>query len=393
MDDIIYLDNAATTRLSDDVLAEMMPYLTDCYGNPSAIYSLAAKSKRAIQQARQRLADLIHARPIEIFFTAGGSESDNWALKAVFETLRDKGSHIITTKIEHHAILRTCEYLERRGADITYLDVDQNGLVSPEAVRAAIRPDTILISVMTANNEIGTIEPIQEIGQIAHRHNILFHTDAVQALGHIPIDVEAAHIDLLSASAHKLNGPKGVGMLYVRSGVRLRSLIHGGSQEHGRRAGTENVPGIVGFGKAAELAGQHLQERAEQEILLRDRLISRMEAAISGIHLNGDRIHRLPNNADFCIDGVEGESVLILLDQMGICASAGSACTSGSLDPSHVLAAIGVAPEQAYGSLRLTISHETTIEEIDTAVDALTHIVSRLRGGSTGSEGSLWQKK
>ncbi len=393
MEDLIYLDNAATTRLSPDVLDAMMPYLTDFYGNPSSVYSLASRSKSAIEEARRRIASLIHAAPSEIYFTGGGSESDNWALKAAFESFQDQGRHIITTKIEHHAILHTCEYLERLGADITYLDVDEHGLVSPEAVEAAIRPDTILISVMTANNEIGTIEPIREIAAAAHRHHILFHTDAVQAFGHIPIDVEEDGIDLLSASGHKLNGPKGIGILYIRKGIRLRSFLHGGAQEHGRRAGTENVPAIVGFGKAAEIAAADMETRIKKETELRDYLISGILTEIPDVILDGDPVHRLPNNAHFCFRDVEGESVLIMLDQRGICASAGSACTSGSLDPSHVLTAIGIPWDTANGSLRLTLSHETTKEEIDTVVNAVADIIGRLRGTSVSSEGSLWQKK
>ncbi len=374
----IYLDNAATTRMDERVLTAMLPYLTEHYGNPSAIYRAGAVAKQAITKARGQVAELIGAKSSEIFFTSGGSEADNWALTGAFETYSEKGRHIITTKIEHHAVLHTCEALSRRGAEITYVDVDEKGFVSPEAIRAAIRPDTVLISVMTANNEIGTIEPIRRIGQIAHEHGILFHTDAVQAYGHIPIDVIADEIDLLSASAHKLNGPKGVGMLYIKSGIRFGSLLHGGAQERGRRAGTENVAGIVGFGEAARLAGLYRKERAQQETELRDYFMSQLQNALPKVRINGDRTHRLPNNVHILFPNMESESILIMLDQRQIYASGGSACTSGSIDPSHVLRAIGISDADAYGALRLTISHETTKEEIDRTVEALKEIVGQL---------------
>lgn len=375
----IYLDNAATTRVSEEVLQEMLPFFRETYANPSAIYGFASEAKKAVGIARDRAAALIGAKPNEIYFTAGGSESDNWAIRSVAEGLSDKGKHIITTKIEHHAVLHTCKYLEKNGYEVTYLDVDGEGKVSPEALEKAIRPDTILISVMAANNEIGTIQPIAKIGEIAHERGILFHTDAVQAYGHIPLHVEEMHVDLLSASGHKLYGPKGVGILYIRENVRLLPLIHGGAQERGRRAGTLNVPGIVGFGKAAALAGETMRERAEKETALRDYLIDRVLSEIPYTRLNGHRQDRLSNNAHFCFRFIEGESLLILLDQKGICGSSGSACTSGALDPSHVLLAIGLPHEIAHGSLRLTLSAENTREELDTTVEALKEIVARLR--------------
>ena len=381
-DKIIYLDNAATTQVYPEVLEAMTPFFTEYYGNPSSIYTFAGKASEAVNKARGILAQGINARVDEIYFTGGGSESDNWALKATAEAYQDKGKHIITTKIEHHAILHTCEYLEKKGFEVTYLDVDEYGTVKPDELKKAIRPDTILISVMTANNEIGTIQPIAEIGAIAKEHGILFHTDAVQAFGHIPIDVEAMHIDMLSASGHKLNGPKGVGLMYIRKGVKIRSFIHGGAQERQRRAGTHNVPGIVGFGKAAELAFADMDKRIAYETKLRDHLIERVLNEIPYARLNGERENRLPNNVNFCFRFIEGESMLILLDQQKICASSGSACTSGSLDPSHVLLAIGLPHEIAHGSLRITLSEKTTKEEIDFTVDRLKEIIERLRGMS-----------
>lgn len=382
MDKLIYLDNAATTQVYPKVLEAMIPYFTKYFGNPSAIYGFAGEAKKATDEARRILAGGIGANPEEIYFTGGGSESDNWALKATAEAYASKGKHIITTKIEHHAVLHTAQYLERNGCEVTYLDVDENGLVDPEALRAAIRPDTILISIMAANNEIGTVEPLAEIGEIAHEKGILFHTDAVQAFGNIPIDVDAMHIDMLSASAHKLNGPKGIGMLYIRKGVKIRSFVHGGAQERQRRAGTHNVPGIVGFGKAAKMAFDSMQQREKKESDLRDHLIERILKEVPYTRLNGHPTKRLPNNANFCFRFIEGESMLILLDQSGICASSGSACTSGSLDPSHVLLAIGLPHEIAHGSLRLTLSAETTLEDIDFTVDTLKAIIERLRGMS-----------
>lgn len=377
---MIYLDNAATTRTAPWVVEAMLPYFTEYYGNAGSIYGLGSESKKALLQARETIAGTLGAEANEIYFTAGGSESDNWALKAVFESWQDKGKHIITSKIEHHAVLHTCEYLERTGAEVTYLDVDAEGIVDPEQLRRAIRPDTILISVMTANNEAGTIQPVKEIGKIAAEHGILFHTDAVQAYGHLPISVQDCHIDLLSASAHKFNGPKGAGFLYVGKKAKIRSFIHGGRQERSRRAGTENVPGIVGMAVAARRAYERLEERTMKEQALRDYLIGRIEEAIPGAALNGHRTKRLPNNVNFCFEGMEGETMLIMLDMAGICASAGSACSSGSTDPSHVLLAMGLSKEQARGSLRLTLSEENTKEELDIVVEELSRIVERVRG-------------
>ena len=379
MDRLIYLDNAATTKTAPEVVEAMLPYFSENYGNPSSVYSFASKNKDAVTEQREIIARVLGAKTNEIYFTAGGTESDNWALKATAEAYASKGKHIITTKIEHHAILHTGEYLEGRGFEVTYLDVDENGLERPEEVEAAIRPDTILISVMFANNEIGTIEPIKEIGRIAHEHGVLFHTDAVQAFGQVPIDVDELGIDMLSASGHKLNGPKGIGFLYIRKGVKIRSFIHGGAQERKRRAGTENVPGIIGLGKAVERAVATMAERSAKEIELRDYLIGRVLEEIPYCRLNGDPVDRLPNNANFSFEFIEGESLLIMLDMKGICASSGSACTSGSLDPSHVLLAIGLPHEIAHGSLRLTLGEETTREDIDYVVDSLKEIVARLR--------------
>ena len=382
MSKLIYLDNAATTQVYPEVLEAMIPYFTEHYGNPSSIYSFAGESKRAVDAARNTMAEFLNASTEEIYFTGGGSESDNWALKATAEAYANKGKHIITSKIEHHAVLHTCEWLEKHGFEVTYLNVDENGLVDLEELKAAIRPDTILISVMFANNEIGTIEPIAEIGKIAKEHGVLFHTDAVQAFGHVPIDVQAMNIDMLSASGHKVNGPKGIGLMYIRKGIKIGSFIHGGAQERHRRAGTHNVPGIVGFAKAVELASRDMDRRMKYETELRDYYISRVEKEIPYAKLNGDRVKRLPNNTNFCFRFIEGESMLILLDQKGICASSGSACTSGSLDPSHVLLAIGLPHEIAHGSLRATLSEKTTKEDIDFTVDELKKIIERLRSMS-----------
>lgn len=382
MEKIIYLDNAATTRTSPAVVEAMLPYFTDNYGNASSIYSIGAKSKAAIAQSRETIAGVLGAKPEEIYFTAGGTESDNWALKATADAYKAKGKHIITSKIEHHAILHTCEYLEKHGFEVTYVDVDENGIVKLDQLEKAIRPDTILISIMFANNEIGTIQPIREIGQIAKKHGILFHTDAVQAFGQLPINVDDLNIDMLSSSAHKICGPKGIGFLYIRKGVKIRAFVHGGAQERKRRAGTENVPGIVGYAKAAEDAARTMQERTQKEKQLRDYLIERVLAEIPYTRLNGHRMDRLPNNANFSFQFIEGESLLIMLDMEGICGSSGSACTSGSLDPSHVLLAIGLPHEIAHGSLRLTLGEETTREEIDYVVDKTKAIVERLRSMS-----------
>lgn len=382
MSDLIYLDHAATTAVHPDVLKEMLPYFTDKFGNPSSVYGFAANNKNKLTEARETIAGALGAKSEEIYFTAGGSESDNWALKCTAEAYGVHGGHIITTKIEHHAILHTCKYLQNRGYDVTYLDVDENGLVDLNTLEAAIRPDTFLISIMFANNEIGTIEPIKEIGEIAHRHGILFHTDAVQAFGQIPIHVDGMNIDMLSASGHKFNGPKGIGFLYIKKGLKLKSFIHGGQQERGRRAGTENVPGIVGIAKACEIAMAEMEERMKKETELRDYLIERILKEIPYTRLNGHSKKRLPNNVNISFQFVEGESILIMLDMAGICASSGSACTSGSVDPSHVLLAIGLPHEIAHGSLRLTIGYENTKEEMDTVVDNLKRIITNLRNMS-----------
>lgn len=378
----IYLDNAATTKTRPEVVEAMLPYFTERFGNPSSVYEFASQNRTAVDEARAQIAKVLGAEEKDIYFTAGGSESDNWALKAAAEAYQEKGNHIITTKIEHHAILHTCEYLEKHGVQVTYLDVDENGAVKLDELKKAIRPTTILISIMFANNEIGTIQPVREIAEIAKEHGVLFHTDAVQAFGQVPIDVEGMGIDMLSASGHKLNGPKGIGFLYIRKGLKLRSFIHGGAQERRRRAGTENVPGIIGFGKAAEIAQATMEERAKKETALRDMLIERILKEIPYVRLNGHRTKRLPNNVNVSFQFVEGESLLIMLDMQDICASSGSACTSGSLDPSHVLLAIGLPHEIAHGSLRMTLSHETTEEEIEYTIEKLKEIVAKLRSMS-----------
>lgn len=375
----IYLDNAATTRTAQEVVDAMIPYFTENYGNPSSIYELGQRSKEAITTAREQIAEVIGAKPEEIYFTAGGSEADNWALKAACEAYEKKGKHIITTKIEHHAILHTCEYLEKKGVEVTYLDVDENGLVDLDALQKAIRPDTILISIMFANNEIGTIEPVKEIGMIAKEHGILFHTDAVQAFGQVPIDVDDMHIDMLSSSAHKINGPKGIGFLYICKGVKIRSFVHGGAQERKRRAGTENVPAIVGYGVAAKRAADTMEERTARERQLRDDFIKRVEKEIPYVKLNGHPDKRLPNNINFSFRFIEGESLLIMLDMKGIAGSSGSACTSGSLDPSHVLLAIGLPHEIAHGSLRLSLGEDTTKEDLDYTLEQIKEIIQKLR--------------
>ncbi len=382
MSRLIYLDNAATTRVKDEVYEAMQPYFKELYGNPSSIYRFAGESRKAIENVRAVVADFLNAKPEEIYFTGSGSESDNWALKAAAFANREKGKHIITSTIEHHAVLHTCEYLEKNGFEITYVDVDENGVIKLDELKAAVRKDTILITVMFANNEIGTIQPIKEIGEFAHKNGILFHTDAVQAYGHEHIDVEELNIDLLSASGHKINGPKGIGILYIRNLAKIGSFIHGGAQERGRRAGTHNTPGIIGFGKATEIAERELEKRREYESGLRDYLIDRVLTEIPYTRLNGHRSRRLSNNANFSFRFIEGESLLILLDQKDIAASSGSACTSGSLDPSHVLLAIGLPHEIAHGSLRLTLSDETTKEELDYVIDELKKIVERLRNMS-----------
>lgn len=382
MSDVIYLDNAATTKVAPEVYEAMKPYFEEYYGNAASIYRFAGESRKAVEHAREVVANFIGANINEIYFTGGGSESDNWALIGTAFSLRDKGNHIITTKIEHHAILHTCDFLEKQGYEITYLDVDDKGLVDIQQLKDAIKPTTILVSVMFANNEIGTIEPIKEIGAITKEKGIYFHTDAVQAYGHVRINVDELGIDMLSASGHKINGPKGVGIMYIRNGVKIGSFIHGGAQERGRRAGTHNTPGIVGFAKATELADAKLESRKVYEEELRDYLINRILSEVPYTKLNGHETDRLSNNANFSFRFIEGESLLIMLDQRGICGSSGSACTSGSLDPSHVLLAIGLPHEIAHGSLRLTLSDETTKDDIDKTIDAIKVVVDRLRGMS-----------
>ena len=382
MKELIYMDNSATTPVKKEVLDEMLPYFSEMYGNPSSVYSLGSRSKVAVEDAREKVAKAIGANSKEIFFTAGGSEADNWALKGIAYRNRDKGNHIITTKIEHHGILHTCEYLEKQGFKVTYLDVDEYGVVNLDQLRDSITDETILISIMFANNEIGTIQPIKEIGEIAKEKGIYFHTDAVQAIGHIDIDVEELNIDLLSMSAHKFYGPKGVGALYIRRGVKIDSLVSGGAQERNRRAGTENVPGIVGMGKAIELAYENLEENNEKLIKLRNRLIEKIFENIDHVRLNGHPTKRLPGNANICFEFIEGESLLLSLDMEGIAASSGSACTSGTLDPSHVLLAIGLPHEIAHGSLRLSLGDFNTEDEVDYVVEKLVEIVARLRAMS-----------
>ena len=378
----IYMDNAATTPVKKEVLEEMIPYFTEKYGNPSSVYSLGNLSKRAIEDSREKVAKALNADKREIFFTGGGSEADNWAIKGIAFANKHKGNHIITTKIEHHAILHTCEYLQKNGFEVTYLDVDEYGLINLEQLRNAITDKTILISVMFANNEIGTIQPIKEIGEIAKENKVFFHTDAVQAMGHIKIDVKEMNIDLLSMSAHKFYGPKGIGALYIKQGVKIDSLISGGAQERNRRAGTENVPAIVGMGKAIELAYENLDEHNERLIILRDNLIEKIKSNISYVRLNGHPVKRLPGNVNMCFQFIEGESLLLSLDMEGIAGSSGSACTSGSLDPSHVLLAIGLPHEIAHGSLRLTLGDFNTEDELEYVVEKLIKIVERLRSMS-----------
>ncbi|QAT62055.1 cysteine desulfurase NifS [Acidilutibacter cellobiosedens] len=382
MSKYIYMDNAATTPIKREVLEAMMPYFTDKYGNPSSIYSIGGQSRNAIERAREKVSKVFNAKPQEIFFTSCGSESDNWAIKGIAYANRKRGNHIITSKIEHHAVLHTCQYLEKQGFRVTYLDVDEYGFINLDQLKESIRDDTILISIMFANNEIGTIQPIAEIGKIAKEKGIYFHTDAVQAIGNVKIDVNELNIDLLSLSAHKFYGPKGIGALYIRQGVKIDPLISGGAQERNRRAGTENVPYIVGLGKAIELAYENIDEHNEKLTKLRKRLIKGIFDNIDYVRLNGDEEKRLPGNANFCFRFIEGESILLSLDMEGIAGSSGSACTSGSLDPSHVLLAIGLPHEIAHGSLRLTLGDFNTEEDVDYVVEKLTEIVARLRAMS-----------
>lgn len=379
MNEIIYFDNAATTPIRPEVYDAMRPYIESCYGNPSSVYKIARESKKAIDLARKQVADAINADVDEIFFTGCGSESDNWAIKGVALALKDKGKHIITTNIEHHAILHTCEFLEENGYEVTYIPVDEYGMVSADDIKKAIRPDTILVSVMTANNEIGTIEPIKEIGAVCREKGVYFHTDAVQAVGHIKIDVKEMNIDLLSLSGHKIGAPKGIGALYIRKGVKIKNLIHGGQQEKGKRAGTENVIGIVALGKAIELAVSEMEDTTERLKYLRDKIINGVLKNIEYSRLNGHPEERLPGNVNISFEFIEGESMLLMLDAKGICASSGSACTSGSLDPSHVLLAIGLPHEKAHGSLRISLGYQNTEEEVDKLLEVLPPIVQRLR--------------
>ena len=378
----VYLDNAATTALSPAVLEQMMPYLTTIYGNPSSPHSFGQEARKGVEHARDQVAKALNALPEEIIFTGCGTESDNTVLFGVAERYAKKGNHIITTNVEHHAILHTCEALEKRGVKVTYLPVDENGMVTAEQVEKAITDQTILVSIMFANNEVGTIMPVAEIGKVCREHGVLFHTDAVQAVGHVPVDVKAMNIDMLSLSAHKFHGPKGVGALYVKKGIRLPAYVMGGAQERNRRAGTENVAGIVGLGAAIEIAVQQLPESAARMAKLRDKLIAGIAERIPEVKLNGHPTLRLPNNVNYSIKYIEGESILLMLDMNGIAASSGSACTSGSLDPSHVLLALGLTHEVAHGSVRLTLSDETTEEDIDYVLDVLPQVAQRLRAMS-----------
>ena len=387
----VYMDYSATTPVKKEVLDAMLPYFSEHFGNPSSLYSIAQESKEALEKARGQVASLIGAKANEVFFTAGGSEADNWALEGVADALKDKGNHIITTKIEHHAILHTAEYLEKHGIDVTYLDVDAEGRVNPEDVEKAITDKTVLISIMMVNNEVGTIEPIKEIAEIAHNHGILLHTDAVQALGNVPIDVDNMGIDLMSMSGHKIYGPKGVGALYIRKGTKISNFIHGGAQEMKKRAGTENLAGIVGFGKAAELAKENLESHINRVSELRDYFISEVTSKIPDIIVNGSMEHRHPGNANISFEYIEGESMLILLDMNGISVSTGSACSSKSLTPSHVLSAMGIPVERIHGTLRFTIGDPTTKEDIDYVIEKLVEIVQKLRELSPVSREKGWE--
>lgn len=378
----IYLDHAATTPMRHEVVEAMLPFLRERFGNPSTLYSYGQEAKKAIDGAREKVAQVMNANSSEIVFTSGGTESDNFAISGVAWANQKRGNHIITSSIEHHAVLNICKFLERRGFEVTYLPVDNHGLVSPDDVKKAVRKDTILISIMHANNEIGTIEPVEEIGKIAKEEGIYFHTDSVQTFGHIPIDVNMLNVDLLSASAHKLYGPKGVGCLYIRKGVKIVPFLYGGAQENKRRASTENVAGIVGFGKAAELAIKEMEEEGNRLILLRDRLIKEILEKISFTRLNGHTTKRLPGNVNICVEFVEGESMILQLDINGICASSGSACTSNVIEPSHVLLAIGIPPAVAQGSLRFTLGRDNTNKDIDYLLEILPAVVERLRAMS-----------
>ena len=386
----VYLDYSATTPVKEEVLQEMLPYFTEKYGNPSSLYDIGLESKEAINRAREQVAALINAKPSEIYFTGCGTEADNWAVFGTAEKLRAKGNHIITTRVEHHAMLHSCAALEKDGFAVTYLDIDKNGLIDLKQLEEAITDKTILISIMLVNNEIGTIEPIKEAAAIARKHQILFHTDAVQALGNVPIDVKELGVDMLSVSAHKIYGPKGVGALYIRKGVQINNYMHGGAQENRRRAGTENVPGIVGFGKAAEIALRDLDKHIEHSKKLRDHLRERILAEIPDTFVNGTMEHRHPGNLNVTFEYIEGEAILLLLNQLGICVSTGSACSSASLEPSHVLSALGVPVEMIHGTVRFTVGDMTTMEDIDYVADSLKMVVQRLREISSVNSAKGW---
>ncbi len=386
----VYLDYSATTPVKKEVLDAMLPYFSELYGNPSSLYSIASESKEALVKARTQVAELIGAQEKEIFFTSCGTEADNWAVMGTADALKDKGNHIITTKIEHHAMLHSCEFLEKHGYDVTYLNVDEGGRVNPADLEAAITDKTILISVMFANNEVGTIEPIKELAKIAKKHKVLFHTDAVQALGNVEIDVKDLGVDMMSMSAHKIYGPKGIGALYIRKGLRISNYLHGGAQENKRRAGTENLAGIVGFGKAAELARVNLAEHIRHSSELRDYLIRQVQENIDHVYVNGTMEHRHPGNANLTFEFIEGEAMLLYLDMSGIAVSTGSACSSASLTPSHVLDALGIPVERIHGTLRFTVGDMTTKEDIDYVVDTLKKVVSKLREISSVSSEKGW---
>lgn len=386
----VYLDYSATTPVKKEVLDAMLPYFSEFYGNPSSLYAIAGEPKEALAKARKQVADLIGAGEKEITFTSCGTEADNWAVMGAADALKNKGNHIITTKIEHHAMLHSCEFLEKHGYEVTYLDVDSEGLVDPAALEAAITDKTILISIMFVNNEVGTVEPIKELAAIAKKHNILFHTDAVQALGNMEIDVKELGVDMMSMSAHKIYGPKGIGALYIRKGVRISNYMHGGAQENKKRAGTENTAGIVGFGKAAELARIHLQEHIQHTSSLRDYLIQQVQEQIDHVYVNGSREHRHPGNANLTFEFIEGEAMLLYLDMNGIAVSTGSACSSASLTPSHVLSAMGVPVERIHGTLRLTVGDMTIKEDIDYVVSTLKNVVNKLREISSVSSKKGW---
>lgn len=386
----VYLDYSATTPVKDEVLQEMIPYFTEKFGNPSSLYDKGLEAKVAVTHAREQVAALIGAQPREVFFTAGGTESDNWVVFGAADKLKEKGNHIITTKVEHHAMLHSCQFLEKHGYEVTYLDIDKDGRVSPQALEDAITDRTILISIMMVNNEIGTVQPIKELAAVAKKHNILFHTDAVQALGNVPIDVKELGIDLMSLSSHKIYGPKGSGALYIRRGVQISNYLHGGAQESKRRAGTENLTGIVGFGKAAELAKEHFEEHVAHCSSLRNHLVERVLAEIPNTFVNGTMEHRHPGNANITFEYIEGEAILLLLNQAGISVSTGSACSSASLEPSHVLSALGVPVEMIHGTVRFTIGDMTTLEDVDYTVDTLKQVVGRLREISSVNTEKGW---